>query len=477
MDFLYLHPLASGEAGDPAAPSFPVIPMGVVGLCNALRAEGHRVRGLNLAVERLHEPGLMSRDILDREPAPELVLVDLHWHVHLLGALELVAWARETWPGAKVLLGGLTASAYAAGLLSSSPELDGVIRGDAEAPLLGLARTGSWPRAALPNLVTREHPSPPRWIASAEDLDPLDMVDLGFLVRPEAYRRLLYSHPRRPGRAPAPGWRGHWLSNGRGCAFDCGACGGSRSAHASLSGRAAITWRSPAVLVEELARLRALGVEQAALGLDPELAGAEHRDACLAGAAGLGLYIESFQLPSRGLLDGLATLADLDHSELAISALSGSEALRRRHGKGLGDRALLEAVDALLERGLSASVFFSLGLPGEDEAAFGASLALAARILERDRAGLLRLAAQPQALDPGAPMARDPAAWGFEPTDAGDLAARLERARGLAEGSLHPLDARALGYRVPGCDLRERAARWNELAAQAPEAVQAVPGA
>jgi hypothetical protein len=221
-------------------------------------------------------------------------------------------------------------------------------------------------------------------------------------------------------------------------------------------------------LVRDLARLRALGVEQVALGLDPELMGAEHRDVTLAGAGGLGLYLESFQLPTTALLDGLVCHAEPEHSEVAISALSGSSTLRRRHGKAFDDDALLACVDAMQVRGISGSVFFSVGLPGEDEPAFEATLALARRICVRDHRGLLRLMALPQALDPAAPMALDPGAWGLEPTDAGDLAARLSRGRALAEGRLGPLDPQALGYRVPGCDLMERAARWNALAAEAP---------
>lgn len=455
--------------------------MGVVGLCNLLVSHGHKVRGMNLAVERMLEPGFDSRAWLAAQPAAELVLLDLHWHEHALGAVELAGRVRAAWPEARVVLGGLTASAFAGELLALCPAVDAVILGDAERPLVTLARAmasgDSWPPRAVPNLLARSARRPERWVATPADLGTADFVDLGFLDHRGAYQRLLHSHPRRSGTPPQVGASGHWLSNGRGCAWTCASCGGGRGAHRVLSGRASPTWRAPLAVATDLARLRADGVQQVALGLDPDMAGAEHRDASLGVLPDLGLYVESFQLPSRGLLDLLVQGCDLDHTELALTAVSGDTALRRLHGKAFDNPALLSTLTSLQARGLSASLFFSLGLPGEDERAFEATLALARRALELDQLGLLRLAALPQALDPLAPMGLGPGAWGLEPTDAGDLAARLARARRVARGDIHPLSPDALGYRVSGCDLPSRAVRWNELAAAAPPgALIPVPG-
>ncbi len=485
LDVLFVHPLPFGERQEladvsAALPRFPLLPMGVVGLCNLLRARGHRVRGLNLGIAHMVEPGIVLEDRLRVGFAPSLVLIDLHWHEHALGAVEAAVAVRHLWPSAFVVLGGLTASAFAVEILEGQPAVDCVIRGDAERPLVELAETlaaGRDPLCAdVPNLVTRAVSSPWSWVAEAMDLDAVDPVELGFLEHAEAYRRLVYSHPRRPGVPPTVGARGHWLSNGRGCAWRCASCGGGSGAHRRLTGRPELSWRHPARLAGDIDRLRALGIQQVALGLDPDMAGPEHLDACLADLQGIGLYIESFQLPSAALLDALARRADPDHSELAITVLSGNAALRHRHGKRFGNLALFAAIEAMRERDLSASLFFSLGLPGSDGRAFEASLEFARRLLDADR-GSLRLAALPQALDPCAPMALEPGAWGLDLTDAGDLAARLARAEGLLDGSIHPLSPRALGYRVPGCDLPARAARWNALAAEAPPgAVIPVPG-
>ncbi len=483
LEVLYLHPFPYGqrqaEGRAPAGlPTYPAMPMGALGLCNLLGARGHRVRGLNLPVERMLDPSFVLEGWLLACPEAELVLIDLHWHEHALGALELAASVRAAWPKARVVLGGMSATLFAREILDGFPAVDAVVLGDAERTLPLLAAGGPWPPPGLPNLAVRGgETTPERWVADGATISDQDFVDLGFLEHADAYRRLLYSHPRRGGAAFRAGAKGHWLCNGRGCVHACAPCGGGRTAQASIFGRQGIGLRSPTSLARDLWRLAERGVEQAALGLDPELAGAAHLDAWLSGAPDNGLYLESFGLPSSNLLDGLTRHAHLDRSEIAITAVSGDEDLRRRHGKGFDTASLLRTVEALQERRISASVYFSMGLPGEDERAFAATLSLARRLAERDGHGLLRIGALPIALDPGSPMALEPATHGLELTDAGDLASRLARARSLADGSLSPIAAEAQGYRIVGCDVVERAARWNELAVTEPERFVPIPGA
>ena len=142
------------------------------------------------------------------------------------------------------------------------------------------------------------------WRTAAVDYDTLDTVDLSWLQHPERTRRLLHSRPPRgPGR---PEWMGHWLANGRGCAFECLYCGGSRSAHERLTGRKGLLKRAPEAVAADVARLSGLTVNQIALTLDPDMLGSAHRDAFFAALRGRpGLYVESFQLPSASLLDGI----------------------------------------------------------------------------------------------------------------------------------------------------------------------------
>ena len=55
MDVLYIHPAkqeAEAEFGKfRASPFYPLIPVGVIGMINLLRARGWQVQGLNLPLE------------------------------------------------------------------------------------------------------------------------------------------------------------------------------------------------------------------------------------------------------------------------------------------------------------------------------------------------------------------------------------------------------------------------------------------
>ncbi len=470
LEILYLHPWPCGRS-DTALPRYPVIPVGAVALCNLLRSSGHQVIGLCLPLEQQEDPGFSLENWLSKRTPPALALLDLHWYEHAWGAVQLAGRLRRALPRACIAVGGLTATAFSADLLQACPALDAVLLGEAEQPLLALVEAlerGAAP-AGLAGLATRGQPS---HALGPADLDRLDFVSLEFLRHEQAYRRLLYQPPRRGSRTPTLG-SAHWLANGRGCARDCGFCGGGRSAQRRLCARPGPGWRSPSALVGDLARLTELGVQQVALTHDPDMAGPEHRWRLFAGlrAAGLrpGLYLESFGLPSPELLRAVAEGADPEHSELALTPVSGRAAERRRWGRPFDDEALLATVRAALERDLSLSLFFSLGLPGAPQDEVERAVEISRRLLDLDRHGRLRLLALPHGVDPASPMARqDPdLAWSFQ-----DL---LQRGRALAAGTLQPFEPRALGSALELTELAARLASWDAFAASEPQAVLPSP--
>ena len=93
-------------------------------------------------------------------------MIDLHWAEHALGVLDAAARVRAAWSGARIVVGGLTATRFAAELLQISPEVDGVVVGDAEGPIAALASAIEegcpWP-PATPNLRTRGAPPVSAW--------------------------------------------------------------------------------------------------------------------------------------------------------------------------------------------------------------------------------------------------------------------------------------------------------------------------
>lgn len=460
-EILYLHVAPRGEAAAGPGASYPVLPVGAVAHMNRLVAEGLQVTGLDLPVERLADPAFTLEGWLARNPPAALVLLDLHWAEHALGVVDAVARVRQHWPRTRIIAGGLTATRFPEELLALAPGLDGVLVGDAEGPVSGLARAvlaGRWP-PQVPGLVARVdgriEASEARYHTSHEDFDALDTVSLSWLRHADLYRRLLHSRPpRAPSRAEL---HGHWLANGRGCAFECDYCGGSRSAHTRLTGRRGLLRRAPERLAADVARLVDEGVDQIALTLDPDMLGPAHRAAFFEQLrVRPGLYVESFQLPSLPLLDALAARADPEHSELAITPLSGDLGVRRRNGKHYDDAALLARLDAAWARDLSIFLFFSLNLPGEDGRTLGATLDLARRLHDRAPPGLLRVISICHTLDPGSPLA-----------EAGGVEIGFHRLEDWVDHGRQPRPwtfyEGERGFSMPGRDLSAMVARWDAL--------------
>ena len=479
-DVVYIHPLpAPAQVGTGSGASYPVIPVGLVGHVNHLRRHGFAVLGLNEGVERTLDPCFDLRRWMQSGSAPAVLLVDLHWYEHAWGALHVAEVAAEVWPHTRVVLGGLSATHFHEEVLARCPAVDAVVCGAAEYPVLRLVQQAvhdDWKPCAVPNVAVRAASaqpdrSPQTWHTPPELLDTLDTVDLSWLRHAPAYRRMMHSRPARVRGAEASG---QWILSGRGCAFACGYCGGGRFAHKVLSGLPGVVRRSPGVLARDVDRLRDLGVEQVAPSLDPDMLGREHRTAFFdALTTRPGLYVESYQLPSIALLDGLAGHTDLDHTEVALTPLSGNPGTRRRHGKHYDNVQLLERVQQALDRGIALFVFFSLNLPGEDAQTVHETVALTRRLLELAPADQLRAINICHTIDPRSPMADSPAEFGIASVGLRTLDDYIRYATGPRPFSFAPGE-RGFFLRQPR-DLPAMVAAWDALAAEAPGRVFPVP--
>ncbi len=401
------------------------MPVGVVGLLNLLQQYGWKVVGLNLPVELLLQPTFDFKRWLRSHHAPRLVMVDLHWYEHSFGAIAVAQAVKAVWPQVPLVLGGLTASIFAAEIMEHFPEVDYVIGGDAEAPLRLLAehccRDHSLPLSDIPNLTYQENgqirQNPRTYHASATDLDQLDFVTTSWLHHWESYAALQYSGAGTMALRQ-PRLRGHWLSIGRGCVFDCIFCGGSKTAHQQFAGREGIVLRSVGRVTEDIQRLHAGGFHQIAFSLDlailPSAYWQELFSLLRERDVHIGLYNEFFQLPSDEFLEVFAKTADPAHTEVAISPLSGNEEIRRRNGKFFSNQRLLRVLERLKQHGIPIFVYFSLNLPGEIPQTFKETLELATQIGRLYPPRLLRMLNSCHTLDPLSAMSRTPEAFGVQ---------------------------------------------------------------
>ena len=408
---------------------YGLMPLGLPALVNLMRADGFRVAGVNLPLERHLIGAFDLRAWLARHAAAKLILIDLHWYEHAYGAISVAEVCKEALPKARTVLGGLTASGFAEEILRSHAVVDYVIRGDAELPLPALARSilrGVGEASAIPNLTFREGKTiiatPQTYTAATEDLDRLDCIDVSFLEHSETYLATEYivvdlEATRQAMNAGHP-YLGRWIATARGCKFECSYCGGCKSAHRTLGGRDGLVTRSPEVVVGELQRLAERGVHQASMSYDiaemgegywRELFSLMRRE-----RVKIGLYNEFFQLPDPAFIKHFARSVDMTHSCLALSPLSGSEQVRRLNGKRYDDRALINILDHLNLYNVPIFVYFSLNLPGEDLETLQETIALAEEIYSLYPSSLLKILNSCHTMDPYSPMAQHAARFGIK---------------------------------------------------------------
>ena len=483
---LYIHPskLPTGFRHDWLTPASPYVlaPLGITGMINLLRSHGVPVIGLNYAMEVLMDEGFDLGRWLGAQERPGLVMIDLHWYEHSFGALDIARLCKSLWPDVPILLGGITASLFADEILRRFPEVDLILRGDPEGPILKLVESlmkGNRDLGEVPNVSFRVdgvvHHNPRTYVARTPDLDKLDFVDLSFLQHGEQYYRYQSTDFNK--------LTGHWLCIARGCNFNCSFCGGSRAAQGIVAGRSGMVVRTPRRVAEEMEALYQAGVQQVALSHDPAVLGRDYWrrlfDEMKARGLRIGLYVEHFQVPTPEYISAFAEAVVPSQSQVALSPLSGHERVRLLNGKAFTNQAFFAALAAFRTYRIPVFVYFSLNLPGEDEKTMEQTLAMARRIHDQYPKRLLQMANMCHTIDPACPMSQNPGRYGIRVQMQTFLdyyeycrltaVARPEARTGLLRGFVeNPAGSRSIA---------RMADRWDALCARLGEGCHRVPSA
>jgi radical SAM superfamily enzyme YgiQ (UPF0313 family) len=474
---LYIHPAKQGISYKPDANMgrfYGLMPVGVAGLVNVLRENGIPVRGVNYPQEKQRDKNFNLKNWLESRQGVRVILIDLHWYEHSYGAINIAQLCKQVLPWAWIILGGFTASGFSHEILEHFPEIDFIIRGDAEKSLLKLVKrllSGSHSAAQIqlsdiPNLSYRSDDgiieNALSYTAKTEELDALNFVDIDFMDHYEEYyvseyvvldaEKALYALQTNP-------FKGRWLTSARGCRYHCSYCGGNKDAHERLAGRTGLITRSPHKLVDDLRKLTQEGVIQASMSFDLAEMGAEYWQEFFSLLRGSGLkisiYNEFFQLPEQEFIDEFVQSVDLSHSCVVLSPLSGNEKVRRLNGKHFSNRELFDTLEYLSRYNIYLLVYFSLNLPGETDETFQDTLNLANEIYEFYPPAILRILNTVHTIDPFSPMNLFPDKFGIESsmtsfmdfynycqeTQFTNPGARTERNRGFR---LKDLDSRSL---------------------------------
>jgi B12-binding domain/radical SAM domain protein len=340
-----------GESTD----QFIVFPIGLLSMAEYATRNGYKASIDNLG-ERMIESKEFDPESYLAKIDPEVFAIDLHWCTHSQGAVEVARVCKRLHPNSFVLLGGLTSTCFHEEIVSNYPFIDGVIRGEAEEPLLRLlgALEGQRPLSEVPNLTYRDGSrtvvnalSPP-----CSTLDDLD------------YSRLDLVTPRR-----APVFRRANIPVCRGCVYNCVSCGGSAYSYRKMFGRERPAFRSPSKIVEDLGKLGEQGVKVVFLFQDARMGGRKYWNELVTALKSDRSKIETiamelFEPPPAKFLESLAGLRD--RITLTMSPESGVDHVRRAHGRPYTNQEILSMTRTCKRLGLRLTVFFMLGLAGEN---------------------------------------------------------------------------------------------------------------
>lgn len=402
VDFLFIHPSKFLNK-----PTYCIFPVGVVGLMNLLKEKGYIVKGINYGVEKAINKKFDIRKYLENMEY-KVVGIDLHWHEHCFSAVEIAKICKEVNPLSLVIFGGFTSTIFAKEILEDIPQIDFIIKGDAEEPLLQLMdaifKKGSY--GSIPNISYRngqkviENPT----ISETKSIDNLNFVNLDFFENSK-YQFYIKDYFHGISRRQMPTYL---LYIGRGCLYDCISCGGARKSHDLIFGKQKFILRTPEKVISDIKYLFTKGVKRYLIVGDLVMAGRNYWKLFFTELQKEnikpGLFNDVFQLPDEEFIKEFSKTVDKKNSQLIFSPLSGDEDVRRCNGKLFSNSDILNCLKICNEEKLKVDIYFQVYLPHETEITFNNTINLVKEMTKICSPELLRVNCMPVKLDPSAPM-------------------------------------------------------------------------
>jgi radical SAM superfamily enzyme YgiQ (UPF0313 family) len=407
------------------------LPMGLLALADRLHRLGLSTQVVHLGIEWIEDKAFSILSYL-REKDPRIIALDLHWHHQSYDVTEMVKQIKAALPQAYILLGGFTASFFHEEIMKTFPEVDGIIRGEAEEPLAELAQAIREDQAdffSVPNLTWRRRKkvlvNPLSYVASEEDLNRLCFTRFSLLKNYPTYIRSIsqpyYVQDVPTGKRvskhspPSPVFP---LPVGRGCPVQCTWCSGGFLSQETVSGRNEVIFRAEGKVIETIQDALAHGYEIFHIKFDPY---PEHPDFYL------GLFsrlrkekvrmeciFESYGLPTVEFVQSFKESFPGPKSSIVLSPHSGPEGLRMIHkGYAFTNDALLDCLRHLKAHRVFTDLHFTLGAPFETEDDYRETIRLQRKI-RRLFPNVRNIRTVPLEMEPGSPWHTNPGAYGVK---------------------------------------------------------------
>ncbi len=407
------------------------MPMGFLAIADHINRNGFDVEIVHLGVEWVENRNI-KLDNLIADPDIKVVGMTLHWHYQSYDVIEAARRIKETRPDIFIFIGGYTATYFHDEILHDFAMIDAVVRGDGEEPVLQLMKALRDDKGldAIDNLTWRdgkevkinEH----CYIGDEEAISKLNFTNFSLLrnantyiqyiglpfffaksfTKEQNFRQFTIRSPLLP------------MPIGRGCPFNCTWCGGSHiPQQQKISKRVGFVYRSHESVLQTIKEGMAAGYQTMHTATDPEPTTQEYfielwREIRKAGIETNWMF-ECNGLPSDTFVEEFHKTFPGPDSIIALSPECGNEELRLRHkGPGFTTKAFYEKMDTIDSMGISTEIFFSYGLPGENEDLLEDTISMRKEIMRRYKnvRGLRTLSIE---MEPGAPWQIEPEKYGI----------------------------------------------------------------
>jgi hypothetical protein len=407
------------------------LPMGLLGLADLLQRHGISTEVVHTGVEWIEDHHFSVIDHI-REKAPRIVAIDLHWHHQSYDVMEVVKKVKAAFPSVYVLLGGYTASFFHEEIMRNFDGVDGIIRGEAEVPILELANSllqGKEDLFSIPNLTWRRKGriliNPLSYIASEKDLNNISFTNFPLLKNYSTYIRYIGQPFYVKGVSKEKNFWMYSLKSpiyhltvGRGCPVQCTWCGGGRSSLETITGRKEVTFRSVERVLQSIKEAVSYGYETFHICFDPYPQRPQYfldlfsriREENIR----MECFFESFGLPTIDFIKSFKATFPGPKSLMVLSPEVGSEPGRKIHkGYAYSNQALMKTLDQMEDSGVFCDLFFTLGVPFEKEADVQQTIQLQKMIREQysNVRGIRTFTIE---MEPGSPWHLEPEEYGVK---------------------------------------------------------------
>lgn len=360
------------------------MPMGIFSLAGILDQNGFDAEIIHLDLESDRK----IDEILDVDKV-DAVGFACHWANQARTVMDTASLVKRLKPDIFIFLGGYTASYFALEIIEEYPEVDAVIRGDAEIPIVELCRIlqehllkngkrltapGAFFQERVQNLVWRGTggrilENKLSYVSTSQDLEQFDFADISLLRNWQHYLEISkYWTKFRPINT----YPMFMVEVGRGCPYNCTYCGGNAYAQACISSRNGQFMRSRDAIMVSIKKAMSFGCR--CFFLCFEFDGSDQWYKKLFKQIkkenlGISFAYESWSIPSETLVD---VMSECCHRVIYnISPDSGDPGIREKNkDKRLfySNRQLEECLDYIATKeNVNVQLYFGYFIPFETE--------------------------------------------------------------------------------------------------------------